>query len=145
MLGGNLRFGSGQVYLAPGVYLQRANIQTTQKDTLDTGDLEDIVGIQSVHIPALVGVNMSSDPTGGGLGFRLFGGPTLTVVTKVQQNDFNVEKDDFKSSYAGVMGGAGFDLSRFTVDFSYETSLGKVMENTDAKQQSLRAAFGIKI
>jgi len=145
MVGGNLRFGSGQVYLAPGVYLQRANIQTTQKDTLDTGDLEDIVGIQSVHIPALVGVNMSSDPTGGGLGFRLFGGPTLTVLTKVQPNEFNVEKDDFKSSYAGVMGGAGFDLSRFTVDFSYETSLGKVMENSDAKQQSLRAAFGIKI
>jgi hypothetical protein len=85
---------------------------------------------------------MSSDP---GLGFRLFGGPTLTAVTKVQPNEFNVSKNDFKGSYAGVMGGAGFDLSRFTVDVSYETSLGKVMENSDAKQQSLRAAFGLKI
>ena len=44
-----------------------------------------------------------------------------------------------------MLGGAGFDFSRFTVDVSYETSLGKVMENSDAKQQSLRAAFGIKI
>ena len=30
--GGNLRFGSGKAYLAPGVYLQRENIQLTQKD-----------------------------------------------------------------------------------------------------------------
>ena len=143
--GGNLRFGSGKAYLAPGVYLQRENIQLTQKDTLSTNNLEDIVGVQGVHLPLLVGVNMSDNPTGSGLGFRLFGGPTLTVVTKVQGNDFGLEKDDFKSSYAGIMGGAGFDLSRLTVDVSYEGSLGKVMENSDAKQQSLRAIFGIKI
>ena len=143
-LGANLRFGSGKVYLAPGAYLQRANIQTTQKDTLTTDTLEDIVGVQSVHVPLLVGLNMSDNPTGAGLGFRLFGGPTLTVVTGVQDNDFGVEKDDFKSTHAGIMGGAGFDLSRLTVDVSYESSLGDVMENSDASQQSLRAVFGIK-
>ena len=143
--GANLRFGSGKAYLAPGAYLQRANIQTTQKDTLSTNTLEDIVGVQSVHLPLLVGVNMSDNPTGGGLGFRLFGGPTLTVVTGVQDNSLGVEKDDFKQMHAGIMGGAGFDLSRLTVDVSYEGSLGKVMENSDAKQQSLRAIFGIKI
>src|SRR5689334_16306646 len=144
-LGANLRFGSGKAYLAPGAYLQRENIQTTQKDTLSTGNLEDIVGVQSVHLPLLVGVNMSDNPTGSSLGFRLFGGPTMTVVTKVQSNDFGLTRDDFKSSYAGIMGGAGFDLSRLTVDVSYEGSLGKVMQNSDAKQQSLRAVLGIKI
>jgi hypothetical protein len=144
LFGGNLRFGGGQVYLAPGVYFQRSNIQLTQKDTLTTNNLEDIVGVQSVHIPLLVGVNMSDNPTGSGLGFRLFGGPALNLVTKVQSNDFGVEKSDFKSTNVGIMGGAGFDLSRVTVDVSYEASLSKVMENSDVRQQSLRGAFGIK-
>ena len=144
-VGGNLRFGSGKAYLAPGAYLQRENIQTTQKDTVSTNNIDDIVGVGSIHLPLLVGVNMSDNPTGSGLGFRLFGGPTMTVVTNVQSNDFGLEKDDFKSTYAGVMGGAGFDLSRLTVDFSYETSFSKVMENSDAKQQTLRGVLGIKI
>jgi len=144
-LGANLRFGSGKAYLAPGAYLERANIQTTQKDTLSSSNIDDIVGVQSIHLPLMVGVNMSDNPTGAGLGFRLFGGPTLTVVTGVQNNSLGVEKSDFKSSHAGIMGGAGFDLSVLTVDVSYENSLGKVMENSDAKQQSLRAILGIKI
>jgi hypothetical protein len=46
MFGGNLRFGSGKAYLAPGVYFQRANIQTTEKDTLSQSDEHNARGIE---------------------------------------------------------------------------------------------------
>ena len=145
LFGGNLRFGGGKAYLAPGFYFQRANLQLTQKDTLTAGNLQDVVGVQSLHIPLVVGLNMSDNPTGSGVGFRLFAGPTANVITKVQPNDFGIAKGDFKSTNWGILGGAGLDISRVTVDVSYEASLSKVMENSDARQQSLRAAFGFKL
>ena len=142
--GGNLRVG-GKAYVAPGVYLQRTNIQLTQKDTLTAGNIQDVVGVTSVHVPLLLGVNLSSNANGPGLGLRLFGGPSLTVVSKVASNDFGITKDDFKSSSVGVQGGAGLDLAVLTFDVSYEASLGKVLKNSDAKQQTVRATVGIKI
>lgn len=143
-LGGNIRLGE-KAYIAPGVYFQRTNIQLSQKDTVSTGTIEDIVGVQSVHLPLLVGVNMSTNPNGPGLGFRLFGGPALTIVNKVDSNKFGITKDDYKSTSVGIQGGAGLDLAVLTFDVSYEAALGKVLKNSDAKQQTLRAAIGFKL
>jgi hypothetical protein len=143
-LGGNIRLG-GKAYIAPGVYFQRTNIQLSQKDTVSTGTVEDILGVQSIHVPLLVGVNMSSNANGPGLGFRLFGGPALTIVQKVDANDFGITKDDYKSSSVGIQAGAGLDLAVLTVDVSYEAALGKVLKDSDAKQQTIRAALGLKL
>jgi hypothetical protein len=146
LVGGNLRLG-GKAYLSPGVYYQQTAFKLTQKDTLTALDVEDDIGVKSFFIPVHVGVNLSSgNPNSpGGIGFRLFGGPSLTVVSSVADNDFGIEKDDYKSTSVGIGGGAGIDLSVLTLDVLYETSLGKVFKDSDNKQQSLRAAVGIKI
>ena len=88
-----------------------------------------LLGMGMVGLPCVLGGCGSdvSDTTGG-----TFTGSTGTAGSGGTGGD-------------GGMGGAGFDLSRLTVDVSYEGSLGKVMENSDAKQQSLRAVLGIKI
>lgn len=140
LVGGNVRLGE-KVYLSPGAYLQRTNIQLSQKDTLTAATVEDVVGVNSLYLPLRVGVNLGQSA----IGFRLFGGPSLTIVNRVDSNAFGITKDDYKSSSVGIEGGAGIDLTILTFDVTYEASLGKVFKNSDTKQQTLRAAVGIRI
>jgi hypothetical protein len=145
LIGGNLRLG-GKAYLSPGVYYQQTAFKLTQKDTVSTNDVEDDIGVKSFYVPLRVGVNLSPSPnSSSSVGLRLYGGPSLTIISSVADNTFGITKDDYKSTHAGVEGGVGLDLSVLTFDVTYSASLGKELKASDAKQQTLRAAIGIKI
>lgn len=146
LIGGNLRLGE-KAYLSPGVYYQQTAFRLTQKDTLTTNDIEDDIGVKSFYVPLRVGVNLAAGDANspGSVGLRLYGGPSLTIISSVADNTFGITKDDYKSTHAGVEGGVGVDLAVLTLDVTYSASLGKELKASDAKQQTLRAAVGIKI
>jgi hypothetical protein len=138
MLGGNARFG-GSVYLAPGAYYQRTALELSEIDQLSLEKITDVVGVNSVYVPVKVGFNP------GQSGFRVYGGPALTIVTSVADNQLGITKDTYENSHTGLEAGLGFDLAPITIDASYEKGLSRVYKNDDAKQDVVRAVFGIKL
>ncbi len=143
--GGNLRFG-GSVYLSPGAYVQRTSLRITRRDALTATTVKDVVGVNSVYVPLKVGFNLSTNAASpGSVGLRVFGGPALTIISSVKANDLGITKDDYESTHLGLEAGAGLDLTVLTIDVSYEKGLGKTFKNSTAKQDVLRALFGIKL
>lgn len=141
-LGGNVRFGE-KMYFAPGLFYQQTGFEATATDTVSASDVTEAVGINSLHIPLYLGYNLSAT----GVGFRVYAGPTVTLVTGVADNDFGLVKDDLESTiWGGVLGG-GFDLTSITFDLNYEIGLSEVFTDTapaGAKQNVLRALVGLK-
>ncbi len=146
-LGGNIRFG-GKIYFAPGLYYQKTGFEATATDELTLESVTDVVGISSFQIPALVGFNLSAGATSAAAtGFRVYGGPSLTVVTSVDDNLFGVETDDFESTIFGGVLGAGLDLTSLTFDLNYEIGMSEVFKDENsvgAKQNVLRGLVGLK-
>jgi hypothetical protein len=94
------------------------------------------------------GYNLSSGDamSMGSLGFRVYGGPSATMIMDVDDNAFLIEKDDYKDTIWGAQVGAGLDLSSVTIDASYEWGLSNVFKNdTDDKKQNVaRGMVGLK-
>lgn len=144
--GGQLRFG-GRAYLAPGIYWQHTSLEATTIDDATLESVTDDLEVNSIHIPVHVGYNLSAGDamSMGSLGFRVYGGPTLTMVMDVDDNAFGVEKDDYEDSIFGAQVGAGFDLSTLTVDASYEWGLSNVFKaGEERKQNAVRGMVGLK-
>jgi hypothetical protein len=137
MIGGNARFG-GSVYLAPGAYYQRTALEISAIDQLSLERITDVVGVNSVYVPVKLGLNP------GQSGFRVYGGPALTIVTSVADNELGITKDSYESSHTGLEAGLGFDVAPLTIDASYEKGLSKVYKNDDSKQDVVRALLGLK-
>jgi hypothetical protein len=138
MLGGNARFG-GSLYLAPGAYYQRTALELTAMDNLSLAQITDVVGVNSVYVPMKLGFNP------GLSGFRVYGGPALTIVTSVADNELGISKDDYESSHTGLEAGLGFDVKPITFDASYEKGLSRVYKANDSKQDVVRALVGLKL
>ena len=145
-LGGNLRFG-GRAYFAPGIYWQHTSLEATAIDDATLESVTDDLEVSSIHIPVHVGYNLSTGDamSMGSLGFRVYAGPTLTVVTDVDDNAFLITKDDYEDSIFGAQVGAGLDLSTLTLDASYEFGLSNVFKaGEERKQNAMRALLGLK-
>jgi hypothetical protein len=144
-LGGNLRLG-GKLYVSPGAYYQRTSTQITQKDSVTFQDIKDAVGVNAVYVPLKLGVNLSSNAaSAGSFGLRLYGGPSMTMVTSVSSNTFGLTKADYEGTSYGLEAGAGLDISAITIDLSYEKGLSKVLQASNTKQQVIRATFGFRL
>jgi len=147
-LGGNIRFG-GKLYFAPGLYYQSTGFEATAVDDVTLEEITESVGVNSIQVPVLVGYNLSSaEPSApGGLGLRVYAGPSMSFVTSVGDNAFGLEKEDYASSIFGGVIGAGFDLTAITFDVNYEIGFSEVFEDdvANAKQNVLRGLVGIKL
>ena len=144
-LGGNLRLG-GKLYVSPGAYYQRTSTQITEKDSLTLATIRDVVGVNAVYIPLKLGVNLSSNAaSAGSFGLRLYGGPSMTLVTSVSSNTLGLTKADYEGTSYGLEAGAGLDLSALTLDLSYEKGLSKVLQGSNTKQQVIRATLGFRL
>ncbi len=146
-LGGNLRFG-GRGYLSPGIYWEHTSLEATTIDDATLQEVTDNLEVKSLRLPLLVGYNLSSGEamSMSSLGFRVFGGPSATMVMDVDNNVFGVTKDDYKGTIWGMQAGAGFDLSSVTIDASYEWGLSNVFKDDalDKKHNVARGMVGLK-
>ena len=142
-LGGNVRFGQ-KMYFAPGLFYQQTGFEATATDTVSATDITEAVGVNALHIPLYLGYNLGATS----VGFRVYAGPSLTIVTGVADNEFGLEKDDFESSIWGGVLGAGLDLTTVTFDLNYEIGLSEVFADAPggggAKQNVLRGLVGLK-
>ena len=143
-LGGQLRFG-GKGYLAPGIFWQHTALEATTVDTATLTEVTDNLEVSSLFIPVHLGMNLGGGMSAGSFGFRLYGGPAVTIVTKVKPNAFLITKDDYEDMIYGAQVGAGFDISTLTIDANYEFGLSNVFKaDNDTKQNAARATVGFK-
>jgi len=146
-LGGNLRFG-GRGYLSPGIYWEHTSLEATTTDDATLEEVTDNLEVSSIRVPLHFGYNLSSGDamSMGSLGFRVYGGPSATMIMDVDDNAFLIEKDDYKDTIWGAQVGAGLDLSSVTIDASYEWGLTNVFKSdTDDKKQNVaRGMVGLK-
>jgi len=146
-LGGHLRFG-GRGYLSPGIFWEHTALEATTIDDATLESVTDDLEVTSIRIPLHLGYNLSSGEamSMNSLGFRVFGGPSATMVMDVGDNAFAIEKDDYKGTIWGAQVGAGFDLSSITFDASYEWGLSNVFKDDpdDLKHNVARGTLGLK-
>jgi hypothetical protein len=139
-IGGFLRAGQ-RFYIQPGLFYQQTTINL-QTDDSNPEDIEDDLGISGIHIPALVGFNITSSPA---FTLRANGGPSATIITSVKDNEFDLEKDQFEDLTWGAIVGVGADISMFTLDASYEFGMtDSVKDSDDSKQNVGRFSAGLK-
>lgn len=140
-LGGHVRLG-GRGYIAPGIFWQHTSLEATVIDVATTNEVTDNLEVTSLFVPVHLGYILSS---GSSLGFRIYGGPTLTRVTDVKDNAFLITKDDYEDTIMGAQVGLGLDLATFTIDANYEFGLSNVFKADDnTKQNTARALVGLK-
>ena len=146
-VGGNLRFG-GRGYLAPGIYWEHTSLEATTVDDATLEEVTDNLEVTSIRVPVHFGYNLSSGDamSMASVGFRVYGGPTATMVMDVDDNAFGITKDDYKSSILGAQVGAGVDLSTVTIDASYEWGISNVFKDDaeDHKHNVARGMVGLK-
>ncbi len=143
-LGGQLRFG-GKTYVAPGIFWQYTSLEAPGVDAATLESVTDDLEVASLQIPVHVGFNLGGNMTPGSFGLRLYGGPSVTMVTQVEDNAFLITKDDYESTIFGAQVGAGFDILALTFDANYEFGLTNVFKaDEDTKQNAARATVGLK-
>lgn len=142
-LGGFVRVGAGRAYFQPGVFYQKTTINLVD-ESVTTSQLEDELGVTSFWIPATLGVYIVD---AGMFNLRGTAGPAVSFVTSVKDNQFGLEKDDYKSLIWGGVVGLGADIAMVSVDLSYEFGLSDVFEEAidgeNAKQNTFRAGVGL--
>lgn len=145
--GGNLRFG-GRGYVSPGLFWEHTSLEATGVDDAGIDEVTDNLEVTSIRVPLHFGYNLSSGDamSMGSLGFRVYGGPSATMIMDVDDNAFGITKDDYKSSILGAQVGAGVDLASFTIDASYEWGISNVFKDDadDHKQNVARGMVGLK-
>lgn len=134
MIGANVRFGA-MPYFSPGIYYQKTALEITL-DSLNVSEITDVVGANSVYLPLKVGVVLA--------GLRIFAGPSLTIMTSVEDNSLGITKDDYNDTHTGLEAGVGFNIAIVTLDFSYEMGLSDVYKDVDAKHDVARFLAGIQ-
>lgn len=143
-LGGQVRFG-GKGYVAPGIFWQHTSLEATTVDDATLEEVTDDLEVSSLQIPVHLGYNLGGGMGAGSFGFRLYGGPSLTMVTQVKDNAFLITKDDYEDTIFGAQLGAGFDIATLTFDANYEFGLTNVFKaDEDTKQNAARATVGLK-
>ena len=146
-VGGNLRFG-GRGYLSPGLFWEHTALEATAVDDATLEEVTDNLEVTSIRVPLHFGYNLSAGDamSMGSMGFRVYGGPSATMIMDVDDNAFGITKDDYKSSIFGAQVGAGVDLSSITIDASYEWGISNVFKDDaeDHKHNVARGMVGLK-
>lgn len=134
-VGVDLRLGT-MLYLQPGFYFQQTGLEQQV-----TGGLTYNLDVRGIHIPVLLGLRAGT----GLAGFRIVGGPALTLVQSVKDNAGLVTKDDLTERRLGAMLGVGVDVMGLTVDLTGEMGLTRFFEQgSDAKLRTFRLSAGMR-
>ena len=119
--GGKIRVGS-RFFVEAGFYWTTAGADATG---LDGSTTTDGLRIQDVSTPVAIGYKIiKSRPAA----FRIFAGVVPSFVTSVSDNDFDVVKEDLKSTLWAGRAGLGVDLVIVSVDAGYDFGLSDIFE-----------------
>ena len=142
-LGASIAFGK-KLYFEPGLFYMEQSTEVTAIDEQTSTNFKFDNKISSLRIPVNIGYAILGKE-GGPLSLRVFGGPTASIVTGTDGEDF-LSKDDFKDINWGVQAGAGINLAMLYLDASYEWGINEFLKDMD-EQVKLRGFFvtaGIK-
>ena len=153
-LGADLRLGSGVVFFQPGVYYYQYNTQYTvvESNLLPNGQTtyETDIKVESIKVPAQMGIRILTTDL---ISLRANLGPAFNFPVKVESNDdFVLERGDYKNVNVGGVLGAGIDLAFFTFDLNYEFGLSDYVEfqnpnveTSSSKQYVVSFNVGIRL
>lgn len=136
-IGASVMIGN-RFHLNPGIaYFSRS----TEFSTTDNFQTDQTV--EGVIIPILVGYRFVDPTTEPFLNFRLFAGPSLMFLTTTEYDngEFN-DVVDWNDSQWGAQVGAGFDVSIFFLDVTYEFGLTNTNDGIDGEDGGLISNFG---
>lgn len=146
--GAFLRYG-GSLFVRGDIALHSMSSQLVDAaDTATiiggTGELEDKIDIQYIHVPVQIGYKLISSPDGTSAVW-IAAGAYFDQIYKVKTNDLLLTKEDFNTSSFGVMGTAGLDLWVLTFQLGYHYGLTPIFKNDDQSMKySLVFSAGIK-
>lgn len=137
--GGTVEVGK-KLYLEPGIFWVKMGSELTGSDTINYSYNTDI---SAIRIPVFVGYQIIGGDKENIFGLRVFGGPTLSWITKIQSDGNKLNKDDFNSLLWGVDAGVGIDIWLVFIDAGYEWGLNQVFKDDPNKAKN--KAFWINI
>ncbi len=123
--GADLQIGN-KFFVQPGLFFDFRKLD---------GDDEDYDRTH-IRIPVFVGYDFSDDGVLDDLGFRIFGGPTLSFVSTDEGLNIDGEETDFSNTLWGVAAGLGFDFSILFVDAGYEWGLSDLFDDVEDSPKS---------
>lgn len=75
--------------------------------------------------------------------FRLKGGVDINYVLLIDDNELGIDYSSVNDAYFGMNLGIGFDISRFTIDFNYESGLtNSIKDDDNSKLNYFSTSFG---
>ena len=69
--------------------------------------------------------------------WNIYGGISTIIVTKVQDNDFDIRAHDLKNPQFGLRAGSGIDFAFFTFNLNYTYSLNKLVKDISRNNSHL--------
>ena len=140
-MGGSWLLGN-KLYVEPGIYW--ATISSDMVNINDASlNFENKISI--LRIPVFAGYHILGDASESFFNLRVFGGPSVSFITKVETSD--LIKDDFSKVLWGVDAGIGINVWWLFIDIGYEWGLNKVYSHDDhgsAKAQAFWANLGVR-
>lgn len=127
-IGLDARIGD-RVYFQPGLFWFRQSTQlrtASQVDDTPPEELKDNLNRQGLQLLTQVGFNIVD---GDGFKLRVNAGPAFSVITTVDENDFDLNKSDFKGANLTGNAGIGLDIFFLTLDYNYEFGFSDIFDN----------------
>ena len=136
-VGGSIAMGN-KLYFEPGLFYMEQSTEVTTIDAQTSTNFKFDNKISSLRIPVNIGYSILGNE-GGLASVHIFGGPTASIVTSTDGDDF-LSKDDFKDINWGIQAGAGVNIAMLYLDASYEWGLNEFLKDMDEKVK-LRGFF----
>jgi len=148
-VGAFIRLGK-KVYFQPEANYQVVTSTLNQGTGLSASSQD--LTVQSLKIPALIGVKLVSKP---GFNMRIMAGPAYTFILNKKLDPENMSElwpiqsaDDIKNSLWSVQMGAGIDVLFMTLDVRYELGIDNMYtgeSNLQMKNNMFNVSLGVKL
>jgi hypothetical protein len=139
-LGGSVAFGR-KFYWEPGIFYVGKSTEFTSTLT-STNDIK--TSFNGIRIPLNVGYQIIGNESSAAT-LRIFGGISGFFITSAD----NINKDSLNTSIFALLAGAGVDIWKLFVDFSYEWSMTNIQNDINAidlgKTRTVFLNAGIRI
>jgi len=130
----------GRVGVA-GFHVQPELYYAQKKASYESEEGSGEATFKSLDLPVLLGTKIGLGP----IGVRIQAGPVFSFAQdgKVSFNTI-ADKESYKKSSTGIIGGVGADISKFTVDLRYEHGLNNLStEGGDRSQKISMWSIGV--
>lgn len=125
-VGIDFRLGD-QFYIAPGIHLY--SLDADFEGIFEEGSMEsfsDNIKQQTLRIPVYVGTSFIEVES---FKMRAQVGAVGSLAMNVKENDFGIQKDDFKNMKFGGAAGLGIDIGHLTLDANFELGFQDLFPN----------------